>query len=58
MNRHTNWMDKPITWRGYLTLTGICTTIGMVISGIGWMLLIEPDWWLATKDFVRRLFRR
>ena len=30
-----NWLDNPITWRNYFKMAGICTVIGMVISGIG-----------------------
>lgn len=58
MNRHFNWMDKPVTWGGYLKLCGICTVIGTAISGVYCILLMEPAWWIATKDFVRRLFKR
>jgi hypothetical protein len=51
-------MDKPITWRGYLRLTAICTVIGSAISGAYMVMLMEPAWWKATKDFIRRLFRK
>ena len=30
-----NWLDNPITWRNYFKMAGVCTVIGMVISGIG-----------------------
>ena len=52
MNRHFNWMDKSITWGGYFKLCGICTVVGTAIAAI------EPAWWIATKNFVRRLFDR
>lgn len=56
MNRHTNWMDKPVTWGAYFKLAGICTIIGSTIAGIGYILLIDPIWWKTVKSFVRRLF--
>ena len=56
MNRHFNWMDKPVTWGGFLKLSGIATAIGTAISGVWCILLIEPAWWKATKNFVKRLF--
>ena len=58
MNRHFNWMDKPITWGAFLALSGICTVVGTVIAAVELIMLMEPAWWIATKDFVRRLFKR
>lgn len=58
MNRHFNWMDKPITWRGYLKLCVICGVIGSITVAIEYAVFMEPAWWIATKDFVRRLFKK
>lgn len=58
MNRHFSWMEKSVTWGGYLKLAGICTAIGAVISGISCVVLMDPAWWQATKSFVRRLFSK
>ena len=58
MNRHFNWMDKPATWGGLLKLSVIGTVVGTAISAVGCILLMEPAWWKATKNFVRRLFDR
>lgn len=55
MNRHFNWMDKPITWGAFLKLSGVATVIGTAISGVWCILLMEPAWWKAVKNFVRRL---
>ena len=56
MNRHFNWMDKPVTWGGYFKLCGICTVIGTIIAAIEVVVFMEPAWWKATKNVVRRLF--
>lgn len=58
MNRHFNWMDKSVTWGGYLKLAGICTAVGTAIGAISFVLLMDPAWWQATKNFVRRLFKK
>lgn len=58
MNRHFNWLDKPVTWGAFLKLSGICTAIGAAISGVCCALLMEPAWWIALKDFVKRLFKK
>lgn len=58
MNRHTNWMDKPVTWGAYLKLSGVCALIGTAISVASCIMLMEPAWWKATRDFVRRLFKK
>lgn len=29
-----NWMNKPITWGGYMKLTGVCLLIGIAIDAI------------------------
>ena len=58
MNRHFNWMDKPITWGAFLALSGICTVVGTAIAAIELVVFMEPAWWKATKNFVRRLFDR
>lgn len=55
MNRRFNWMDEPITWGGYFKLSGICAVVGMIIAAIELIVFMEPAWWIATKDFVRRL---
>lgn len=51
-------MDKPVTWGGYFKLCGICTVVGMAIAAIELIVFMEPAWWKATKNFVRRLFDR
>ena len=51
-------MDKPITWGGCFKLCGICTVVGTAIAAIELVVFMEPAWWIATKDFVRRLFKR
>lgn len=58
MNRHQNWTDKPVTWKGYLKMAGIFGAIGTVATGISCVLLMEPAWWKATKDFVKRLLKK
>ncbi len=58
MKRNFEWMDKPVTWGGYLKLAGICTAIGTAIGAVYCVVLMEPAWWKATKSFVKRLFRR
>lgn len=58
MNRHFNWMDKPATWGGLRKLSIIGVVVGTAISAVGCVLLMEPAWWIATKDFVRRLFKK
>lgn len=58
MNRRFNWMDKPVTWGGYFKLCGICAVVGTAIAAIELIVFMEPAWWKATKNFVRRLFDR
>lgn len=58
MNRRFNWMGKPITWGGYFKLCGIFAVIAMAVTAIELVVFIEPAWWIATKDFTRRLFRK
>ena len=58
MNRHFNWMDKPVTWGGYFKLCGICTVVGTAIAAIELIVFMEPAWRKATKNFVSRLFDR
>ncbi len=58
MNRHFNWMDKPVTWGGYFKLCGICTMIGTIIAAVEVVVFMEPAWWKVTKNFMRRLFKR
>ncbi len=58
MNRHLNWMNKPITWGAFLKLGGIVTMVGTAIIGVCCIVLMEPAWWKATKNFVRRLLDR
>lgn len=53
MNRHFSWASKPITWGTFFKFAGIFTAIGTAISGFWCLWLIEPAWWVATKDFVR-----
>lgn len=54
MNRHFNWMEKLSTRGGLLKLS----VIGTAISAVGCIMLMEPAWWKATKNFVKRLFNR
>lgn len=58
MNRHQNWTDKPVTWRGYFKIAGIFGAIGTVVTAVSCVLLMEPAWWQVTKDFAKRLFKR
>lgn len=58
MKRHSDWMDKPVTWGAYFKFAGICTVIGAVIGAIECVLWMEPAWWQATKNFAKRLFKR
>lgn len=58
MNRHFSWASKPITWGTFFKFAGIFTAIGTAISGFWCLWLIEPAWWVATKDFVRRLVKK
>ena len=58
MNRRFNWMDKPVTCGTYFKLCGICTVVGTAIAAIELIVFMEPAWWKATKNFVRRLFDR
>ena len=51
-------MDKPVTRGGYFKLCGICTVVGTAIAAIELIVFMEPAWWKATKNFVRRLFDR
>lgn len=51
-------MDKPVTWGGYFKLCGICAVVGTAIAAIELVVFMEPAWWKATKNFVRRLFRK
>ncbi len=56
MKRFTEWMNKPITWGGYFKLTGICAVAGAIFSVISCVMVCEPDWWVAAKDFVKGRF--
>ena len=38
------FMDKPITWGGYLKLAGIGTVISLIISVISWFWVSRPRW--------------
>lgn len=43
---------------GYFKLCGICTVVGTAIAAVELIVFMEPAWWKATKDFVKRLFDR
>ena len=49
------FMDKPITWGGYLKLAGIGTVISLIISAISWFWVSRPRWW---SDFIDNIKRR
>lgn len=40
------WLDKPVTWRGYFKLYGICSLISTVYAIYIWVKvgLIDLDW--------------
>lgn len=57
MKSHLNWMDTPVTWGVYFKLAGICAVIGTVISAMSCVIMLDPAWWQATKDFTKRLFK-
>ena len=53
------WLDNPITWRKYLKIAGVCTIIGMVISGIGmcWAYWDDITWKIdEIKASIERKF--
>lgn len=53
------WLDNPITWRKYLKIAGICTIIGMMISGIGicWTYWDDITWKIdEIKASIERKF--
>lgn len=58
MNRHFNWMDKPVTWGGFFKLSAIATVVGTAIAAVEVIVLMEPAWWKVAKNFVKRLFDR
>lgn len=46
-----NW-NAPITWKGYMKFGVIASIIGVLISGIYWVVLFRDeldDWWDAHK---------
>ena len=49
------FMDKPITWGGYLKLAGIGMVISLIISAISWFWVIHPRWY---SDFIDNIKRR
>jgi hypothetical protein len=40
------WLDKPVTWRGYFKLCGICSLISTIYAIYIWVKagLIDLDW--------------
>ena len=40
-----NFMDKPITWGGYLKLCGVSMLVSTVITGATWYKM-RKDWGL------------
>ena len=56
MNRHLDWMGKPVTLGGCFRLCGFCAVVGAAIAAVELIVFMEPAWWGAAGGFVRRLF--
>lgn len=54
MNKQ-KWTEKPVTWGGYLKLSGIVTVIGAIFSAVYIIAMFEPA---CGSGFGRRLERR
>ena len=46
MNKQ-KWTEKPVTWGGYLKLSGIVTVIGAIFSAVYIIAMFEPAWWIG-----------
>ena len=57
MLKKFDW-NAPITWKGYLKFSVIATAIGMIFSGIYWVVLFHDtleEWWNDHKpEFLNR----
>ena len=36
------WWNKPITWGGYIKMSGICTLISLLFSAVFWLIMFPP----------------
>lgn len=55
MNKQ-KWTEKPMTWGGFFKLCGILTVIGMIVSAISCIALLEPTWWIGFRKATGKLF--
>lgn len=55
MNKQ-KWTEKPVTWGGYLKLSGIVTVIGAIFSAVYIIAMFEPAWWSSFKKKAKKLF--
>ena len=55
MNKQ-KWIEKPITWGGYLKFCGVFTVISTIISAVYCIALFEPAWWIGIRKTVAKLF--
>lgn len=55
MNKQ-KWTEKPITWGGYLMLSGVLTVISTIVGAVYCIALFEPAWWTGFKETVKKLF--
>lgn len=51
MNKQ-KWTEKPVTWGGYLKLSGIVTVIGAIFSAVYIIAMFEPAWWIGIRKTV------
>lgn len=38
-----DWMNKPMTWGSYWKLAGICSVIGLAITGVSYAVLFKDE---------------
>lgn len=50
------WAGKPVTWGGYLLLSGIVAVIGAVFSAVYIIAMFEPAWWIGIRKSVGKTF--
>lgn len=55
MNKQ-KWTEKPVTWGGYLKLSGIVTVIGAIFSAVYIIAMFEPAWWIGIRKTVGKTF--
>ena len=48
--------EKPVTWGGYLKLSGIVTVIGAIFSAVYIIAMFEPAWWIGIRKTVGKTF--